>query len=248
MLNFAVCDDNIIILKRLVKMLEDISLKTDLDAKVSFYSTSAEELLNHINNNQLDVLILDINLKSEYSGLELAEKIRKNNKNIYLIFSTAHLEYALIAYKLKTFDYLPKPVTSERLEETVIRIFEDINEGSKKTNFIKIGNSNIIVKEDDIQYIKKDGMKLVYQTLYETYETYSSFSKVEDSLPSCFIRCHKSYIANINNITNIKSNNTIIFKHNLSCSIGPKYRNNIMEVFINERRRKNTCARFLWTI
>ena len=127
MLKFAVCDDNIVILNRLTKMLENIFLKNKLNAEVVLSSTSSEELLNYTTSNFLDVLILDIDFKSEHSGLELAQRIRQKNKNIYIIFSTAHLEYALIAYKLKTFDYLPKPITPERLEETVNIIFEDVS-------------------------------------------------------------------------------------------------------------------------
>lgn len=233
MLNFAVCDDNETILARLVKMLEGIFIENNLDAEISFSSSTATKLLEYANNNHIDVLILDINFKSEYSGLELAKKIRENNKNLYLIFFTAHLEYALVAYKLKTFDYLPKPVTPERLEETILRIFEDLKEGTSKTNFIKLGNSKVLLKENDVQYIQKDGMKLIYHTFDRTYETYSSLSKVQNNLPSNFVRCHKSYIVNVNNITNIKSNDTVIFNSENSCSIGPKYKNNLMEVFNN---------------
>ena len=234
MLNFVVCDDNKVILDRLVKMLENIFIKNDLDAKVLFYTTSASKLQDYIDNNSIDVLILDIDLKSKYSGLEIAKQIRERNKNVYLIFSTAHLEYALMAYKLKTFDYLPKPITDERLEETILRIFEDVNESKNNTKFLKIGNSQVLVKEDDVKYIKRDGMKTIYYTTNKKYETYSSLNKIEESLPDNFVRCHKSYIVNVNNITNIESNkNTIKFNSNECCFIGPKYKNNLMEVFNN---------------
>lgn len=234
MLNFVVCDDNKVILDRLVKMLENIFIKNDLDAKISFYTPSASKLQDYISNNITDVLILDIDLKSKYSGLEIAKQIRERNKNVYLIFSTAHLEYALMAYKLKTFDYLPKPITDERLEETILRIFEDVNESKNNTKFLKIGNSQVLVKEDDVKYIKRDGMKTIYYTTNKKYETYSSLNKIEESLPDNFVRCHKSYIVNVNNITNIESNkNTIKFNSNECCFIGPKYKNNLMEVFNN---------------
>ena len=231
MLKFAVCDDNIVILNRLTKMLENIFLKNKLNAEVVLSSTSSEELLNYTTSNFLDVLILDIDFKSEHSGLELAQRIRQKNKNIYIIFSTAHLEYALIAYKLKTFDYLPKPITPERLEETVNRIFDDIKLENESC-FIQIGNSKILVNQNEIDYIKKDGMKVIYHTPYKEYEAYSSFSKIEEKLPENFVRCHKSYIVNTKNIVNIESkNNTILFDSNSSCYIGPKYKNNLMEVF-----------------
>ena len=43
-------------------------------------------------------------------------------------------------------------------------------------------------------------MKLVFHTECNDYEVYSSFNKIQDYLPSNFVRCHKSYIANINKI------------------------------------------------
>ena len=43
-------------------------------------------------------------------------------------------------------------------------------------------------------------MKLVFHTPTRNYEAYSSFSKLQKQLPKNFIRCHKSFIANINNI------------------------------------------------
>ena len=89
-------------------------------------------MLNYVSNNKIDVIMLDINLKSNKSGLELAEAIRKINKNSYIIFTTGHLEYAMIAYKFKTFDYLAKPITYDRLEETIKRLFDDVNGAPKK--------------------------------------------------------------------------------------------------------------------
>ncbi len=85
-------------------------------------------------------------------------------------------------------------------------------------------------------------MKLVFYTNTRTYETYNSFNKIADKLPSNFVRCHKSYIANVNKISDINSdNNEIIFgdKNNLTCVIGPKYKNNLMEVLKNNGNFSN---------
>ena len=137
----------------------------------------------------------------------------------------------MLAYQVKTFDYIPKPVTPERLETTLIRLFDDVTNSPNK--FINIGNKTLI-KQDDIQYIKKDGMKLIFYTDKQKYETYNSFTKVQAQLPNQFVRCHKSYIVNINNVSNVESNtNTILFDGPNKCYIGPKYKNNFMEVFKN---------------
>jgi len=238
MLSFVVCDDNKAILDRLVKMLESLFIKHHFDAEVSFASTDAIDTMKYLeNNNNIHALFLDIDLKSNISGLDLAEKVRKNNKQVYIVFTSAHLEYILKAYQYKTFDFMPKPITIERLEDTILRMMDDVNSSDKKSHFILVDNKNTIINEDSINFIKKDGMKLVFYTDSKTYETYSSFNKISGKLSSNFLRCHKSYIANINKITDISpTKNTIVFdnENNLKCFIGPKYKNKIMEVLKND--------------
>lgn len=231
MLNFGLCDDNIQILERLEKMLSSIFLKNDISAQICFKAKSAEEFLNYVDSTSVDVLILDINLKSHMSGCDIADAIRKKNKDAYIIFLTGHLEYVLLAYKYKTFDYLPKPITEEKLEETILRLVEDTKEVHSR--FLKI-NNNTVIKQEEINYIKKDGMKLVFCTANRNYETYSSFAKIQNCLPDNFVRCHKSYIINVDNIARFtEANNTVLFKDNFACSIGDKYKNKFLEVFTN---------------
>jgi len=230
MLNFVICDDNLNIVKKLKEMLELLFIKHDIDAKVSFCTHDPKSVLEYEKENIVDVLILDINLNSDMSGIDLAQEIRKKNKKVYLIFLTGHLEYSLIAYSVKTFDYLPKPITLERLEVTLNRLLDDLSNTSNN-RFIRLDKKTII-NQKEINYIKRDGMKLVFCTNSGEYETYNSFNKIENLLPENFVRCHKSYMANTENIININTNNnTIVFNNDLSCDIGPKYKNNLMEVF-----------------
>ena len=228
MLSFALIEDNKQLLNDLSHMLDCVFLKHNLDADIIISTTDVSELLSFIEKNTIDVLFLDIDLNSYLSGLEIAEKVRSINKNCYIIFETAHLEYGLMAYKFKTFDFLCKPITLQRLEDCIIRLFEDVSGLNKK--FIRIDNKNTIIAEADIKYIKREGMKLIFHTDSRDYEVYSSFLKIQNLLPSNFVRCHKSFIANINNITKIEASKNAIFFNKSSCDIGPKYKNNFMEV------------------
>ena len=232
MLNFIICDDNLNILNKLKTMLENIFVKNNFEANVSYTSDNIDDILSYVDDNKVDVLMLDINLKADKSGLELAEAVRKKNKNVYLIFTTGHLEYAMVAYKFKTFDYLAKPITYDRLEDTVKRLFEDINGLPKK--YIKIDNKNTIIDESQIHYIKRDGMKLIFHTSSRDYDTYSSFAKLDDKLPENFVRCHKSFVINLNNVKNVDPVTcTIYLTDDSSCNIGPKYKQEFMEVLKN---------------
>lgn len=236
MLNFALCDDSKPTVDKLSELLESIFIQNKIDATVCFSCTNPDDLLEYNKSHDVNVFILDIDLKNKLSGIDLANHIREFNKDVYFIFITAHYEYVLLAYKCKTFDYITKPISKDKVEETIFRLMDDINGSNKKNSFIRINNKNTIINQDNINFIKRDGMKLVFYTDTRTYEVYSSFKKISNDLPSNFVRCHKSYIANIDKISDVQINNNIITFNNKNevCYIGPKYKNMIMKVLNDE--------------
>lgn len=228
MLSFVICDDNKLALNKLGRILETIFIENNIDACINLETTLAKDVINYSVKSNIDVLILDINLNAEVNGCEIADIIRKNNKDVYIIFITGHLEYALLAYKYKTFDYLPKPIVKDRLEETILRLVEDFKDSSSK--FVRLNNNKLIINESEINYIKKDGMKLIFCTESKNYEIYSSIKKVLFCLSENFVRCHKSFVVNINNISTIQSTeNIIVFSNNDTCFIGSKYKESFLE-------------------
>ena len=225
MLKFVICDDNLNALNKLSIALESVFMKHDLEAKVAFKTTNGNELLAYLKENSADALILDIDLNSELNGLDIARKLRKEHNQSYIIFTTAHLEYVFLAFKCKTFDFLCKPVAQERLEETVLRLFDDIKNNSSDKSYIRLDNKNTIINGNEVQYIRRDGMKIIFHTKSRDYEIYSSFAKIKDYLPDNFIRCHKSFMVNIDNIVRLEPvSNMVYFKNNDFCDIGPKYK------------------------
>ena len=138
MIRFALCDDNVQLLSKLKEILELIFLKHDFDASVVFYSDDTNNLLDFLSNNQTDVLFLDIDFHSKQNGIDIAKIIRKNNKDMYIIFLTAHFEFIVSAFECKTFDFLQKPFSQSKLENTIVRLFDDFN--SSNASFIKLNN------------------------------------------------------------------------------------------------------------
>ena len=233
MLNFVLCDDNPSAIDKLSKMLNSILISHNLKGQITFKTTNPLDLLDYVQHNTVHVLLLDIDLKSSTTGLQIAERIRSVDKSIYIIFVTGHFEFGMLAYKYKTFDFLQKPLTKERFEETILRLYSDIF--GDKTRYIRLDNDKTVIKENTIRFIKKEGMKVIFHTDTRDYETYGSFSKISDMLPYNFVRCHKSYIVNMAKITDIDiTNNLISFNNNDQCFIGPKYKDDFMEVLKNE--------------
>ena len=230
MFNFVLCDDNIDTLNKLSYMFETIFIKNNLKAQIAFKSTKDSEILKYVNQNRFDAIVLDISLHGKLTWLQIAEKIRIQNKDCFIIFTTGHSEYVFMAYKYKTFDYLCKPILQDRLEETVLRLQDDIRHRDSRKKYIKIDDKNTFIDATEIQFIKRDGMKIIFHTTSGDIDTYSSFNKLQNRLPNNFVRCHKSFIANINNIIKFEpQHNKILFTNNQKCDVGPKYKNNFVE-------------------
>lgn len=231
MLNFIICDDEAHMLDKLSLLFEKAFIKNDFDARIVLKTSKYKDILSYMASNVVNVVVLDIEFKnSKLNGLNIAEEIRKINKDCYIIFITSHFEYLMKAYDYKTFAYLFKNSLSiDTLSDTLARLFDDISSNSRK--FLKIDHRGTFIDLNDVQFIEKNGMKLIYHTSHGNFETYNSFSKIECTLPENFVRCHKSFIANIDNIVNISlTNNSITFKNDNICFIGPKYKNVFMEV------------------
>lgn len=231
MLNFILCDDEKNMLDKISLLFEKTFIKNDFDAKIVLKTSDYHELLAYMSNNLVNVVVLDIEFKnSNVNGLDIANEIRKINKDCYIIFITSHFEYVMEAYEYKTFAYLFKnALTVDTLSKTLTRLFNDVSGNTRK--FIKINNKGTFIDLNDIQFIEKNGMRLIYHTIHGDLETYNSLSNLENSLPPNFVRCHKSFIVNINNISSISlSENSILFNNNEICYIGPKYKDSFMEV------------------
>ena len=108
---------------------------------------NAEEAKEKINLLKPDVLFLDIQMPGK-TGLELIEEISGLPE---VVFVTAYDEFALRAFEVNALDYLLKPVSKERLSETIKKLLAKEDKDVKKENTTPI--------HDDDQVFVKDGEK-----------------------------------------------------------------------------------------
>ena len=85
MLNFVICDDNENSLSKFSKMLNLVFENNNLEGHITLSSPNPYDVLEYVSKHTVDAVILDIDLQSDISGLDLAQKIREISKNIYII-------------------------------------------------------------------------------------------------------------------------------------------------------------------
>ncbi len=169
---------------------------------------NAIEAFNILNSNNIDLIFLDINMP-EISGLSFAKTI---NKNIKVIFTTAYREYAVDGFNLQAVDYLLKPISFERLLQSVNKylgenspvIIEPTLEISQEANdfiFVRSDRKMIKINFYEINYIESFSDYLKIYLNDKIIITRETITNIEAKLPRRdFIRIHRSFIVSISKI------------------------------------------------
>ena len=101
------------------------------------------EALEVYKKHQPNIIISDIKMP-KMNGLEMAEKIRQEDKETPIIITTAHTEthYLLKAVELQLVKYIVKPITSAKLQEAL----------SLSLDFLTVKNKNVLMLKENVLY------------------------------------------------------------------------------------------------
>lgn len=181
---------------------------------VNEYS-NAIEAYNHLQNNQVDLIFLDIEMP-EMTGIELTKNL--SGKDIIIIFTSSNKDYALEAFELNIADYILKPVMPARFLQAVSKaqsILESRKEDVEvtKDEFLFVRDSNITrrLKLDDIFYAEAMGDYVKFYTREKMFAIHGKMKTAEERLPKDhFIRVHRSYIVSVGKIDTLQDGGIMI--------------------------------------
>src|SRR5215217_509584 len=114
----VIVDDNY-----LDRVSAEIEIKSQNCFRLIGSFDNATEAAERIKSSHPDILFLDVDMPG-ISGLELFKSIQ-NYQPLCVIISS-YPEYALQGFELKVFDYILKPLTTERFKSTVDRLCDFI--------------------------------------------------------------------------------------------------------------------------
>lgn len=173
-----------------------------------------------INESKPDIVFLDIQMP-KISGFEMLELIEDPP---IIIFTTAYDKYALKAFEVNAVDYLLKPFSQERFNESVNKAISHLKNkvvGSKSVEklvdygasqkeylervVVKDGTKVFVIPCDKIKYIEaQDDYVMIYFTSGKFLKKKTMKFFEEHLSEKEFIRVHRSYIVALSQINKIE--------------------------------------------
>lgn len=229
MLPIYLCEDNIPFMQSLNSLLKKSILKENLNMNLEFCTSDPYELLMRVKtDNTTGIYILDIDLKADINGLELAQQIRKIDPRGYIVFVTTHEEMTLLTfkYKIEALDYIIKDDEnlSNRVNASLLQINERHNTIAIRDDgfSFRIGDKVIFEKYENIYLFEVSATvhKIIMVAENRQLEFYSSLNSIKEHLDDRFLRCSNAMIINTDKIIEVNKKKRIaILSNEEECAI-----------------------------
>ena len=209
---------------------------------------NAYEAQQVLEQQSVDLIFVDINMP-DMNGLDFVRSLTTAH---YIVFTTAHAEFALEGFKLNAIDYLLKPFSYEefmKASQKVVSLVDlverchaaesavaqnEAEEADKEFISVKADYKTQLVKIADIVYLESAGE---YVRLHiegsSTITTLFRLKNMETTLPQdTFLRVHRSYIVNLKRISSY-TKGRIFLDNGEYIPLGENYKERFFEYFNN---------------
>lgn len=235
MVSIALCDDEDLFLDKYEKLVNEFFHNKLMNFEILKFKNS-ESLLFHLEDNpyRFQIIILDV-MMPRINGLEAADKIRKFNPDVNIIFLTSTPDFVFEAFDLKPINYLIKEKNDKKLLNILDELIEKNNSVVSKDNFVFYSKNNMItVPNSEITFFEVFHRIITIHRINEPkYEFYCSIKELEKTIDkNRFIKIYRSYIVNMQYIKRI-NNKEVELKNGIILPISRNLYNDIKLKFSN---------------
>lgn len=196
---------------------------------------NSQDALEKLEKVVPDLVLMDINIRGHYDGVELAQMIRDQYDIPALFISSLRDDFTFKrALRVKPIGFLIKPFDELQLKRTLEVYFEqnNLNETNKKNDIVS--KDSMLIKKDgklikihhsDLLYLNADGRYTFIHTQKGRFHIRKSMTNVAEEFSGLtLLQCHRSYIVNANTISEIDLNDhvVIIGEHSVPLSLRNK--------------------------
>lgn len=167
------------------------------------------EIIEKYKNNY-DIVILDIEL-IHLNGMDTAEKIRKFDENVTIIFITNLVHYAIRGYEVNAHSFLIKPVSYFKFEREIEKALKKLSNRSEQFLLMQTDEGLRKIFIYQVKYIESMKHKLTIHTIEGSFSLWGTLREMEQKLASHdFYRSNYCYLVNLAHVRGIDGDNVLL--------------------------------------
>lgn len=213
-LNIAIVEDEKAHAAVLAHFLEAWAQERNVAYCVRVFPNAAAFLFEWEQNQAWNALFLDIQMPG-INGVELAKRIRCENKRISIVFVTGITDYLLQGYEVEALHYLIKPVDADKIDSCMERILTRyreqegekvvLTEARELVDGQKGDRVMLRLLPEDILYIEAFAHSTELHTKEKCYLVSDGIGAWRERLPGeTFCSCHRSYLVNLFHVVRLE--------------------------------------------
>lgn len=221
----AVCDDNPQDIERIRRYTFRLM---EYAIEYAFYTGPAELFAAcAAQETKPDMYILDIEMPG-MDGLAAAKKIRTYDTKALIVFLTGYTKYMPDVFEVVTFDFIPKPVTEERLRMLFDKAESYLDMTDQSFSF-RYRRSRYSLKFDEILYLEKKGRQAVIHAKTQNYQTDMNLNEIWEKLDErMFAAVHGSFIVNLKYVKTFSAGR-VVLSDGTELAVTRGYKKTLME-------------------
>ena len=149
MIRCAICDDDGVFVEQMKEISEGLLAEERTVYELRCYTDPMELYYDIGDGIVFDIVILDIEMP-RLNGIEIAKTLKEKQPECLVMFLTVHMEYAIDAFELEIFRFIPKDEIALRYKKYLrgaVGLVRELDEASyiveKKGSIEKIPYKNI---------------------------------------------------------------------------------------------------------
>jgi two-component system, LytTR family, response regulator LytT len=206
-IRIAICDDEIKFIDKIKSALFKIQKDHDIHMEIKAFEKPADLIrLLRADIDSVEILLLDIQIHNE-SGIDIARKIHGINKEIIIIFVSGFDSFMQLGYEVNAFRYILKSQISSYLDKNILAAVNELQKRSSQFFDYKVKGEIYRLRFTEIIYFESFQRQIQVVTAKNQDLFYGKLDEIEIQLKDFrFVRCHKSYLVNVDYIESITTN------------------------------------------